>query len=204
MSAEQIPMSFHISRRRFLIVATAAAAGTFAHAADPAPSRKLVVGVMGLRRGSALITAILEIPDVEIAYVADVDQTAVANGLKLVAKANGPSKATGVQDFRRILDDRNVDALFVAAPDYLAHAGGDPHITGGQACRCREARQPQCPRKPADCRRRASAHHVVQMGNQGAVAHSSCLARKIRAKAAADPLLRCRCSVASAAENPLD
>ena len=159
-------MSSHISRRRFLIVSTAAAAGTFARAADPAPSRKLVVGVMGLRRGSALIKAILEIPDVEIAYVADVDQIAVAKGLELVAKANGPSKPKGVQDFRRILDDRSVDALFIATPNFwhtpaaiLACAAGK-HVYVEKPG-SHNARESQWIVAAARKHRR-----VVQMGNQ--------------------------------------
>ena len=159
-------MSSHISRRRFLVVSTVATAGTFAHAADPATSRKLLVGVMGLRRGSALIKAILEIPGVEIAHVADVDQTAVVKGLELVAKANGPSKPRGVQDFRRILDDRNVDALFIAAPNFwhtpaaiLACAAGK-HVYVEKPG-SHNARESQWIVAAARKHRR-----VVQMGNQ--------------------------------------
>ena len=113
-----------------------------------------------------MIKAILEIPDVEIAYVADVDQTAVAKGLELVAKANGPSKPKGVQDFRRILDDRNVDALFVAAPNFwhtpaaiLACAAGK-HVYVEKPG-SHNARESQWIVAAARKHRR-----VVQMGNQ--------------------------------------
>lgn len=110
-------MPIPCSRREFLILSTSVAAATAVRAASAAPARKLVVGVMGLRRGSALIQAILEIPDVEIAYVADVDQTCLARGQDLVVKA-GRGKPKAVGDFREILDDRSVDALFVAAPNF--------------------------------------------------------------------------------------
>ncbi len=159
-------MPSSISRRRFLDVSAAAAAATLVRAADPAPSRQLVVGVMGLRRGSALIKAILEIPGVEIAYVADVDQTAVAKGLELVARTKGPSKPKGVQDFRRILDDRRVDALFVAAPNFwhtpatmLACAAGK-HVYVEKPG-SHNARESQWIVAAARRHRR-----VVQMGNQ--------------------------------------
>lgn len=111
-------MSPHPSRRTFIAMSTLAAAASLTRAAGPAPSRKLVVGIMGLRRGAALIKSILEIPNVEIAYVIDVDQTCVAKAQQLITKAGSASRPKGVQDFRRVLDDRHVDALFVATPNF--------------------------------------------------------------------------------------
>ncbi len=81
------------------------------------PGEKLVVGVMGLSRGAAHVTALQQIANVEIAYVAEVDGDRMAKLMKSAfAKSDRPAKA--VQDFRRILDDKNVDALFIAAPNF--------------------------------------------------------------------------------------
>jgi predicted dehydrogenase len=111
-----------IHRRAFLGQATALAAGlsTLAtprlQAADT-PSRKLIVGVMGLSRGYDHVTALLQAPDVEVAWLCDADDQRLARAAKAVeAKQSKPARAT--PDFRRILDDPSVDALFIAAPNF--------------------------------------------------------------------------------------
>jgi predicted dehydrogenase len=81
------------------------------------PGEKLVVGVMGLGRGFDHVKALQQISNVEIAYLSDVDETRVARVQKSAfAAAKKPPK--GVTDFRRILDDKQVDALFIAAPNH--------------------------------------------------------------------------------------
>jgi predicted dehydrogenase len=87
-----------------------------AHAAK-SPGEKLVVGVMGLGRGLDHVKALQEISNVEIAYVADIDDERIARAQKTV---DGKSEKApqGVKDFRRILDDKDVDALFIAAPNH--------------------------------------------------------------------------------------
>ena len=51
-----------------------------------APSRKLRVGVMGLNRGLAHVRGFQGVPNVEIAYVCDVDKNRLAEGAKLANK----------------------------------------------------------------------------------------------------------------------
>lgn len=81
------------------------------------PGEKLVVGVMGLSRGADHIRALQQIPNVEVGYICDVDDDRVAKVQKgAFAKADKPPRA--VKDFRRILEDKNVDALFIAAPNF--------------------------------------------------------------------------------------
>lgn len=112
-----------INRRRFLgqgaaAVAGLAAAPAFLHAAGA--DKKLVVGVMGLSRGMGHVTACLGLPDVELAYVCDVDERRVAQALATIEKhAKKPAQMPrGVKDFRAILDDKRVDALTIAAPNH--------------------------------------------------------------------------------------
>lgn len=81
------------------------------------PGDRLVVGVMGLGRGLDHVKALQQIENVEIAYVADIDDERLARAQKTAfAKSDKPPKA--VKDFRRILEDKNVDAIFIAAPNF--------------------------------------------------------------------------------------
>ena len=109
------------TRRSFLKQATAIGAVSYAAfpniQAQGSPSRKLRVGVMGLKRGMAHVRGFQAVPDVEIAYVCDVDQTRMAEGVN-VANAGQSAKAKGATDFREILDDPSVDILSIAAPNF--------------------------------------------------------------------------------------
>jgi predicted dehydrogenase len=113
-----------IDRRHFLhggtaLIAGLAAAPAFLRGADAA-SKKLVIGVIGLGRGLDHVRACLGIADVEIAYVCDVDDRRIERTLKTVAEQQPKSGRTpqAVKDFRKMLDDKNVDAVTIAAPNH--------------------------------------------------------------------------------------
>src|SRR5262249_54826884 len=111
-----------INRRHFLGQGAALAAGLAAapalHAADS--GKKLVIGVMGLGRGLDHVKACVGLADVEIAYVCDIDDRRIQRALGVIGEQ--PTKPArmpqGVKDFRKILDDKNVDALTIAAPNH--------------------------------------------------------------------------------------
>lgn len=85
--------------------------------ADSAPTQKLRVGVMGLQRGRAHIKGFQAVPNVEIAWVCDVDQKRAAAGAAMANQGQQtPVKVTG--DFRKILEDGSVDILSIAAPNF--------------------------------------------------------------------------------------
>ncbi|MFO0847948.1 MAG: Gfo/Idh/MocA family oxidoreductase [Gemmataceae bacterium] len=103
-----------VSRRTFL-GATAAALPATVWAA---PSDKVVVGVMGAGgRGTSLAKTFAGLPNVEVAYVCDPDEKRVNAAAAAVGKG-GKSQPKAVGDFRRILDDKAVDALVCAAPNH--------------------------------------------------------------------------------------
>jgi predicted dehydrogenase len=116
-------MTTPIPRRTFIKQASAtagfAALGGFnLLRAGESPARKLVLGVMGCHgRGMAHINEFLALPDVEIAYVCDVDRRAVEKGVAAVAQRQS-RKPQGVKDFRRMLEDKEVDAISIAAPNH--------------------------------------------------------------------------------------
>lgn len=85
-------------------------------AAD-APSRKLRVAVVGLGRGMAHVQALLTLPDVEVAYLAEVDPNRLAGGMKAVA-ARQATPCEAVRDFRKFLADKTLDAVFIATPNF--------------------------------------------------------------------------------------
>ena len=109
-------------RRHFLFGSLAAAAGLPARSSTSA-NDTVTVGFMGVRgRGNSLISYFAKRPDIEIAYLADVDTRILPGRAAEVESLRGQRPKT-VQDFRRVLDDKRVDALVIATPDHW-HALG--------------------------------------------------------------------------------
>jgi predicted dehydrogenase len=108
-----------LTRRRFLGTAAPAAAApalALGQQATP-PSRRLRVAVVGLSRGVGHIKALAQVDGVEIAAVCDVDAQRLAAGAAEAEKATG-ARPQAVGDFRRLLDDREIDAVTIAAPNF--------------------------------------------------------------------------------------
>jgi predicted dehydrogenase len=108
-----------LGRRAFLgaAAATTLSALSALRAAEK-PGEKIVLAVMGLHgRGRGLLHGFSSFPDVEVAYLCDPDESVIANALKeLNGQQQGAPKVE--KDFRRALDDKDVTALVVAAPDH--------------------------------------------------------------------------------------
>ena len=105
------------NRRQFISTASAAALAGHLRA-ESQPGQKLKVGVMGLSRGKAHINNFAKLEGVEIAYVCDVDQSRLAAGAKYTADRQNGNFPKAVTDFRRILEDKEVDILSIAAPNF--------------------------------------------------------------------------------------
>jgi predicted dehydrogenase len=83
-----------------------------------AASDKVRLGFIGLGgRGTFVLNLFLQRPDVEVAYVCDVFGEHRARASKAVESATG-RKPKSVDDLRRVLDDPQVDAVYVATPDH--------------------------------------------------------------------------------------
>lgn len=85
-------------------------------AADKA-ANKIKVAVVALGRGMGHVQALLALPNVEIKYLAEVDPARLEKGLKVVADKQEVS-CHGVKDFRSFLDDKELDAVFIATPNF--------------------------------------------------------------------------------------
>jgi predicted dehydrogenase len=103
-------------RRDFLLAGAAAGAAATASKASE-ELRPVRVGVMGLSRGQALAMELAGLDEVEVSYLCDVDRRRTESVSRQFAQRTGQT-AQVVDDFRRILDDENVDALVCAAPNH--------------------------------------------------------------------------------------
>ena len=108
-------------RRQFLKetglgLATASALSLTARAAEP--SNRIVLGVIGPGgMGTNHLKNLVGYKDVQVAYVCDADATRLATAAKLVESSTGAAPKA-VQDMRRVLDDKAVDAVLIATPDH--------------------------------------------------------------------------------------
>ncbi len=93
--------------------------------AAQSPGNKIVLAVAGVRSGSPgssgrgieLIDKFTALPGVEFKYVIDVDRRYLAPAAARVEKKQG--KAPKMEtDFRRVLEDKEVDALLITTPDH--------------------------------------------------------------------------------------
>lgn len=111
-----------MSRRSWMktasVLAGAAAVPHLAKAND-----RVVMGIMGIRdRGWDLALEFGQRTDVEIRYLADPDSRLFEERAQKMERLTG-KRPEYVQDFRRMLDDKEVDAIAIATPDHW-HALG--------------------------------------------------------------------------------
>ncbi|HKR10318.1 MAG TPA: Gfo/Idh/MocA family oxidoreductase [Gemmatimonadaceae bacterium] len=114
-----------LARRDFIKKATAvgvsaiaASRGSPLFALEGSPAEKMVVAVMGLNgRGMVHVQDFARGANTTVGYLIDVDSTVLNKAAAEISKLQStPPKLVG--DFRRALEDKNVDALIIAAPDH--------------------------------------------------------------------------------------
>ncbi len=179
MTASQHPIpsdSSSLPRRTFLgqmaaggVFAGLALNGGLARAGEAAEEngegRRIVVGVMGLSRGMALANTFAKLPNVSIKYLCDADANRTEPAVASLSKIEGQSPK-GIQDFRQILDDEEVDVLVCAAPNHW-HAPAT--ILGCSAGKHVYVEKP-CSHNPNEGEMMVAAarkhNRAVQMGSQ--------------------------------------
>ena len=126
-----------VGRRQFVAAGTSALVAASAiqtraarHASSAAD--RVVVGVMGLSRGLSLAKTFAALPDVEVRYLCDVDERRLNAAGEAMKSASKDVQLTS--DFRRILDDAEVDALICAAPNHWHAPAGILACKAGKHC----------------------------------------------------------------------
>ncbi len=111
-------MDTALNRRQFFgsaIAGGAATLGLASAARAQSPNNRIVVGVLGLWRGVRLARHLAEEPNCVVKYACDVDRRRAEECANAVAEVT-ESSPEPIQDFRRIYDDPEVDAVVMALP----------------------------------------------------------------------------------------
>jgi predicted dehydrogenase len=77
--------------------------------------RVAIIGCNG--RGASMAGTFARQTNVEVIYICDVDDVAMQKGIKSVREVTG-KEPKGVKDFRTILNTKDLDAVYIAAPDH--------------------------------------------------------------------------------------
>jgi predicted dehydrogenase len=168
-------MSCAVDRRSFLATtsagAAAFAAGSYfvsesAAQESQSANEALSVCVMGVNgRGGGLVKSFMAQPNVQVAYICDVDENAMARAVKVVGEGQ-ERRPQGVVDFRKALEDKSLDILVCAAPNHW-HAPAT--ILGCSAGKHVYVEKP-CSHNPREGELAVEAarknKRVVQMGSQ--------------------------------------
>ncbi|WP_128543152.1 Gfo/Idh/MocA family protein [Larkinella soli] len=160
-----------MKRRTFIQQTAAAGLATqilpFSVFGKNAPNEKVNVAVIGVNsRGSWLSSIFSKLQGAEVAYICDVEDGAIANGLKAVEKAGQKRKPTVIKDIRKLLEQKDLDAVAIAMPDHwhapagiMACAAGK-HVYVEKPC----GHNPQEGEWLTEAARKNN--RIVQMGNQ--------------------------------------
>ena len=113
-----------ILTRRTFILGTGAAACLLGKAT---PSCRITVGVIGVGRQTVQVNLkqFLTMPDVQVVAVCDVDAWRLANARQQVEEAYAKQATSGTykgctthKNFRELLADKSIDAVFIGTPDH--------------------------------------------------------------------------------------
>ena len=112
-----------LTRRQFVRKSGNSAAillGThsFSSFAKANPSEVVQMAVIGIRsRGSAHTSTLAKLPNVNVAAICDIDERLLPKAVADVEKITGKRPKTET-DIRRILDNKEIDAISIATPNH--------------------------------------------------------------------------------------
>jgi predicted dehydrogenase len=154
-----------MNRRDFLMGSAAAAA--VRHSVFASPNDTVRVAVVGMRgRGWEHVKGYYNLPNVEVAALCDVDENLLSARFADIDKM-GKKRPARFVDFRKLLEDKSIDAVSIATPDHhhtlqtiwACQAGKDVYVEKPCSHNMFEARQIMAAA--------AKYNRVVQHGTQG-------------------------------------
>ena len=157
-------------RRKFLQQSAMAATGLlfFPHLmrAGGSPNSRVVIGVVGTNsRGAYLAELFAGMQGVEVGFICDVDKQVLDKTIAAIEKQTG-KKPKGYTDVRKLLEEKDLDAICIAAPDHW-HAPAT--LMAVQAGKHVYVEKP-CSHNPAEGELLVAAAakygKLIQMGNQ--------------------------------------
>ncbi len=113
-------------RRSFLKTCALTAGASFTRAAhariagtgNVSPNERVTMAMVGVRgRGRPVLAGFAARPDVDVKYVCDVDQGVLNERVSEVTKTGKPMPER-ISDFRRAIDDDDVDIVVLGTPDH--------------------------------------------------------------------------------------
>lgn len=116
-------MTKRTSSRRAFLNQSGATGGLFVASAAwsravPGANERIRCAIIGVRgRARAFYGPLAERKDATVAALCDVDANVLGGTVQIVQKAQGRAP-TAVEDFRRLLDDKTIDAVFVTTPHH--------------------------------------------------------------------------------------
>ncbi len=130
------------------------------------PNNQVVVAVMGAqRRSAALARSFANVNETVVKSIFDVDRRPLSKQADAIAELQGRKPETGT-DFRKALDDPDIDALVIGAPDHWHTAATIMALQAGKHVYVEKPAS----HNPAECelivRAQKRYNKVVQMGNQ--------------------------------------
>lgn len=82
------------------------------------PSDIINIAIIGCNsRGESMAGTFARQSGVKVTWICDVDDNAIKKGIKSVRDVTG-IEPTGIKDFRKALEDKDLDAVYIATPDH--------------------------------------------------------------------------------------
>jgi predicted dehydrogenase len=164
---------------------SAAAGAALRASALASPNDTIRVACVGIRgRGGAHIKAYNTLPNVEIAALCDIDESVLDKRVKEVESA-GKKKPAAFTDIRKLLEDKSIDAISIATPNFhhtlqtiwSCQAGKDVYVEKPCSYNMFEARQVAAVAKKygrvvqhgTQSRSSGSIRRAVEMMREGAI-----------------------------------
>ena len=118
-----------MNRRHFLLTSTAAAQAAFGQNAN----KRVNTGIIGTgNRGSYLLTSVLAQSTAKVGALCDIKPDRLDKAATAAARDN-PKTYT---DWRRIIDSKEIEAVFVATPPYLHAEMASAALRAGKHVYC--------------------------------------------------------------------